>query len=340
MHRFSLLALSLTLQLAVAEEPAAPSFSFESAGMPLRLEELASVEGIVWGMDFIDEHTMIFTVLRGELMLLDTRNGDTRSLRGVPEVHRVMGGGPFDQVLSSGLFEVLVDPDFANNRFVYLAYVKKVPGGHTLVVARARLEKDALTGLRDIFVANNASEGPGRWGTRLAMDEQRHLYIAVGDHRVTEDAQDLLSHGGKIVRLNADGSVPEDNPFVGRDDTAPEVWSLGHRNPQGLAFHPETGELWEHEHGPDGGDEINVIEPGKNYGWPVISRGVSRAGKPIGIGTEKEGMEQPLKYYEPGIAPSGMLFYQGERYPAWNGNLFIGSLNRMRLNRLVSEGRK
>jgi glucose/arabinose dehydrogenase len=249
-----------------------------------------------------------------------------------------MGGGPFDPVASGGLFDVLVDPDFDINQLIYLAYVKKVTGGHALAVARARLAENGLKNLQDIFIANNASEEPGRWGTRLAMDVQRHLYIGVGDRRVGESAQDLANHCGKIVRLNANGSVPDDNPFVGHDTAAPEVWSYGHRNPQGLTFHPETGELFEHEHGPDGGDEINLIEAGKNYGWPVISRGVSRAGKPIGVGAAKEGMEQPLKYYEPGIAPSGMHFYNGNRYPGWEGSLFIGSLNRMRLNRIVLDG--
>ena len=298
-------ALVLLALISLPLHAPAADFAFESAGMRPQLDELTNVEGVVWGIDFIDADTMIFTVRRGDVMLLDLKSRDTQLLTGAPEVHRVMGGGPFDKVASGGLFDVLVDHDFVTNQFIYLAYVKKVPGGHALAVARAQLKNDALLSLKDIFVANNASEEPGRWGTRLAMDNQRHLYIAVGDHRVADDAQDLASHGGKIVRINSDGSVPDDNPFIGRDDgVAPEIWSYGHRNAQGLAFHPGTGDLWEHEHGPDGGDEINVVERGKNYGWPVISRGVSRAGKAIGIGAEKEGMEQPIHFYEPGIAPS------------------------------------
>jgi glucose/arabinose dehydrogenase len=331
--------LSLQLQFATAANNSdTGNFSFESAGMQLYLDELTHVDGVVWALDFIDAQTIIFTVRRGDIMLFDLETRKAQKLTGGPAVHRVMGGGPFDQVASGGLFDVLVDPGFANNRFIYLAYVKKTPEGHALAVARAQLAGNRLEGLQDIFIANNASEEAGRWGTRLAMDSQRYLYIAVGDRRVGDNAQDLANHCGKIVRLHADGSVPDDNPFVGDEDAAPEVWSYGHRNPQGLAFHPETGELFEHEHGPDGGDEINLIQPGKNYGWPVISYGVSRAGTPVGIGTAKEGMEQPLRYYKPGIAPSGMSFSSTNRYPGWKGNLFIGSLNRMRLNRVVVDG--
>ena len=340
MRRLVLLAalLSLSLQSCSSAEKTDTRFYFKSAGMELRLEELARVDGVVWAIDFINPETMIFTIRRGDVMLLDLKTGDMQILAGAPAVHRVMGGGPFDQVASGGLFDVLVDPEFADNGRLYLAYVKKTNNGHALAVASARLVGNRLVELSDIFVANNDSEEAGRWGTRLAMDSQRYLYIAVGDRRVGENAQDLANHCGKIVRLHTDGSVPSDNPFADDEQAAPKVWSYGHRNPQGLAFHPDTGELFEHEHGPDGGDEINLIEPGNNYGWPVISYGVSRAGKPIGIATAKEGMEQPLRYYEPGIAPSGMVFYSGERYPGWNSDLFIGSLNRMRLNRVVLDG--
>jgi glucose/arabinose dehydrogenase len=200
------------------------------------------------------------------------------------------------------------------------------------------VEGDELADLRDIFVANNASAEAGRWGTRLAMDKERHLFIAAGDRRVGANAQDLRNHCGKILRIRPDGSIPKDNPFVGRDDAAPEIWSYGHRNPQGLAFHPQSGQLFEHEHGPDGGDEINIIEPGSNYGWPIISYGRTRAGDPASSRTRQEGMEQPLRYFDPGIAPSGMSFSGSGYYPGWDNDLFIGSLNRMRLNRISLDG--
>jgi glucose/arabinose dehydrogenase len=330
-----LLLLLLQLSATYADEG---RVEFRSAGMQLYVEELAQVEGVVWALDFVAPNTLIFTVRRGEVVLLDTDTGALQQVSGVPVVHRVIGGGPFDQVASGGLFDVLVDNEFADNHLIYLAYVKQMDKGHTLAVARAELKANKLTGLQDIFVANNASDAAGRWGTRLAMDADRYLYIAVGDRRNGDTAQDLKDHGGSIVRLHADGTVPEDNPFTGRDDAAPEIWSYGHRNPQGLAIQPGTGALFEHEHGPDGGDEINIIKPGSNYGWPIITYGISRAGTAIGIGTERAGLEQPIKYYKPGIAPSGMSFYSGTRYPAWNGNLFSGSLNRMHLNRLVLDG--
>lgn len=340
---FLLIALlNLLPRLALAADatdtPARGHFSFQSAGMHLELNELAQADDVVWGLDFVADDTIIFTLRRGDVMLLDLKTNNTQLLAGGPDVYPVTGGGPFDAVASGGLFDVLVDRDFATNRLVYFAYVKKTNNGHALAVARADLNRNRLGDLEDIFVANHDSEEAGRWGTRLAMDSQRRLYVAVGDRRVGENAQDLGNHCGKIVRLNADGSVPTDNPFVGRKDAAPEVWSYGHRNPQGLTFHPETGELFEHEHGPDGGDEVNLIKRGRNYGWPIISYGVSRAGAQIGTREARPGMEQPLTYYEPGIAPSGMSFTFGKRYPGWNGNLFIGSLNRMRLNRLVMNG--
>ena len=323
---------------AVARPLLVKETEFQSEGMTLSLDELVQIDDVVWAIDFIDPDTMIFTIRRGDVALMDLKTREMRLLNGAPEVLRVVGGGPFDLVASGGLFDVLVDPKFATNRTIYLAYVKPIGDGHVLTVAKATLQDDRLVGTEDIFIANNASAAPGRWGSRRAMDGDRYLFVAVGDRLNGEDAQNLSSHSGKVVRLHDDGSAPADNPFAGRADAAPEVWSYGHRNPQGLTFQPETGLLFEHEHGPDGGDEINRIEAGRNYGWPVITRGVSREGKTIGIGASQPGMEQPLKYYLPGIAPSGMTFYSGDRYPAWIGNLFSGSLNRMHLNRLVLDG--
>lgn len=331
-----LLSYAATAQVADATDP--ERVKFRSDGMDLVAERLLQIDDVVWAIDFIDADTVIFTVRRGDVGLLDLNTREVRLLSGVPTVHRVVGGGPFDQVASGGLFDVLVDPDFVTNRFIYLAYVKRVGDGHALAVAKAKLEDGRLLDAEDIFVANNASQEAGRWGSRLAMDAKRHLYVAVGDHRIDYSAQNLGNHGGKLVRLFDDGRVPADNPFVGQGGAAPEIWSYGHRNPQGLAIHPQTGELFEQEHGPDGGDEINIIEKGKNYGWPAITYGVSREGKPIGTGTSGPGMQQPIKYYKPGIGPSGMAFYFGDRYPAWHGNLFNGSLSRMHLNRLVLDG--
>jgi glucose/arabinose dehydrogenase len=171
------------------------------------------------------------------------------------------------------------------------------------------------------------------------MDASRYLYFTVGDRHVPDNAQDLKSHGGKILRLKDDGSVPPDNPFVDRKDAMPEIWSFGHRNPQGLVIHALTGDLFEQEHGPTGGDEINLIAPGKNYGWPVITHGENIWGGQLPVGRKKAGLEQPIKFYKPGIAPAGMTFYFGKRYPAWDGNLFNGTL-RGHINRLVLDDKK
>ena len=332
-------------EFAAAVRPlAVKQTAINSEGMTLELDILTEIDDVVWAIDFIDPETMIFTIRGGQLALMNLETRDVRFVDGVPEVLRVVfdalvdGGGRFGPIASAGLFDVLVDPDFASNGIVYLAYVKPIGDGHALAVAKAKLEDDRLVGTEDIFVAKNPNDQPGRWGSRLAMDTDRYLFVAVGDRLSSDGAQDLSNHFGKVVRLYDDGSAPADNPFAGRSDAAPEVWTYGHRNPQGLTFHPETWLLYESEHGPDGGDEINLIEQGKNYGWPVITRGVSREGKSIGIGTEQPGMEQPLKYYVPGIGPSGLTFYTGDRYPAWRGNLFSGALSRMHLNRLVLDG--
>ena len=186
----------------------------------------------------------------------------------------------------------------------------------------------------DLFVANNASSEHAHWGSRVVMDADRYLYFSVGDRHVPDNAQDLASHGGKILRLHDDGTIPESNPFFGRDGTAAVVWSYGHRNPQGLVIHPDSGRLFEQEHGPTGGDEINIIEKGRNYGWPVITYGENIWGGYKAAGTAQPGMEQPVKYYPDSIAPSGFTFYFGARYPKWNGNLFSSTL-RGHLNRLV-----
>ena len=312
--------------------------TFQSAGMELSAEELIQVEGMVWAMDFVDPDSLIFTLLSGELGLLDLAGGGVTWIDGVPEVLPVLGGGPFAQTISGGLFDVMVDPDYASNGFIYLAYVKAVGDGHALAVVRGTLRGNQLEGIEDLFMAEPAGDQAGRWGSRLAMDDKRYLYVALGDRRVPDNAQNLSNHLGKLLRLHEDGSIPVDNPFSGRKDAAAAIWSYGHRNPQGLAFHPETGELFLQEHGPDGGDEINLIKKGANYGWPTITYGVSREGEPIGLGTEQAGMEQPLHYYKPGIGPCGMAFYAGEQLPGWNGSLFNGSLSRMHLNRLSLDG--
>ncbi len=307
------------------ENPTRDSISFESEGMSLYLEDLLQTEAVIWAMDFIDSDTMIFTERKGQIKLLRIDTNDVSIVSGGPVVFFTTSGG---------LFDVLVDPAFEKNKSIYFTYVKQIGDASAIAVAKAKLQGNELVDLADLFVANNASPEHAHWGSRVVMDNHRYLYVSVGDRHVPDNAQSLASHGGKILRLNDDGSIPSDNPFAGREDAAPEIWSYGHRNPQGLTVHSESGRLFEQEHGPTGGDEVNIIEKGKNYGWPVITYGANIWGGQAASGTTKAGMEQPIKYWDPGIAPSGMTFYFGDRYAGWHGDLFNCTL-RGYLDRLV-----
>jgi glucose/arabinose dehydrogenase len=301
---------------------------FESAGMQLELEELLRTDDAVFAMEFIGPNTMIFSERRGQLKLLQLDSGEISEISGEPQVMQPETGGVFD---------VHVDPDFSENHFLYFSYVKEIGDESAITLARARLDNLELTGLTDLFVANNGSDDHAHWGSRVIMDSNRYLYMTVGDRHVPNNAQDPASHGGKVLRFNEDGSVPDDNPYVDVEGAAPEIWTIGHRNPQGLAFHPESGKLFEQEHGPAGGDEVNIIEPGLNYGWPVITWGEDIWGGQLPEGTEREGLEQPFRYFKPGIAPSGLNFYNGERLTGWTGNLFNSTL-RGHLTRLELDG--
>jgi glucose/arabinose dehydrogenase len=313
---------------AASVDTSAGSMNFESAGMRLRVEDVAQTGNVIWAMDFIDAGTMIFTERQGRTRLMRLDTGEIRDLDGGPEVFA------FD---SGGLFDVLVDPEFETNGQLFWTYIKKVGDDSVTAVAKGRLQGDRIVDLQDLFVANNGSSDHAHWGSRIVIDRDRYLYFSVGERHVPDNAQNLASHSGKILRLTEQGGVPSDNPFAGREEAAPEIWSYGHRNPQGLAIQPESGRLFEQEHGPTGGDEINVIEKGKNYGWPVVTYGTDIWGGQQATGTASPGMEQPVKYFDPSIAPSGMTFYYGDRFAAWQGNLFSSTL-RGHLNRLVLDG--
>jgi glucose/arabinose dehydrogenase len=300
---------------ATTSKPA--SFSFRSAGQEFELHEIARTGEVIWAMDFIDANTMVFTERTGRLKLLNLTSLEITSLAGAPEILRTDSGG---------LFDVLVDPEFAKNRLLYFTYVKPEDGGSAIALARAELSEGRLQQLRDLFVANNPSDDHAHWGSRVVMDEQRYLFMTSGDRHVPNNAQSLRSHGGKVLRFNADGSIPPENPFSDEPNAAPEIWTLGHRNPQGLTIHPQTGELFEQEHGPTGGDEINIIVESKNYGWPLITYGDNIWGGQEAEGTEREGLEQPLIYFKPGIAPTGLDFYFGDALPGWNGSLLSATL--------------
>ena len=292
------------------------------------------VEGleIPWSMAWLPNGDMLVTERPGRLRIV--RNGALLPdpVPGVPEVYAEGQGG---------LFDVLPHPDFATNRLLYLAYATANAEGSTTRVVRTRFENDRLGELEEIFVS--ISVGRGHYGGKLAFDASGYLFITLGDRQVPPEgdleahpAQDLSNHHGTLIRLHDDGRVPDDNPFVGRADARPEIWSYGHRNMQGLAIHPETGDVWVTEHGPQGGDELNRVEPGRNYGWPVIGYGVNyRSGLAIHEGTMREGMEHPDHIWVPSIAASGLIVYTGDRFPEWRGNIFAGGLAGEQIARLT-----
>ena len=304
-----------------ASQPAGPAegeaIVFDSAGTSLTLEELVTTGNVIWAMDFIAPDTMIFTERQGAVKLLNTTTNEITSVDGGPDVHVSDSGG---------LFDVMVDPDFANNGFIFFTYIKGLGEQSAVAVARSRLEGKKLVDTQDLFVANNPSDDHAHWGSRVIMDNERYLFFTSGDRHVPDNAQSTSSHGGKVLRIRADGGVPDDNPFAGEAGAAPEIWSIGHRNPQGLFLDPGSGVLFEQEHGPTGGDEINRIEKAVNYGWPIISYGDNIWGDRQPEGTEREGLEQPLAYFKPGIAPTGICIYRGDRIPGWQGSVFSSTL--------------
>jgi glucose/arabinose dehydrogenase len=235
----------------------------------------------------------------------------------------------------AGFHDVVLHPDYANNGWIYLSYSEGSPERSTTVVDRYHLRDKSLVDRQRIFTADAYSEDRFHYGGRMVFLDG-YLFLTVGDRHHQDRAQELTNDAGKVLRLRDDGSIPPDNPFVGTKDAKPEIWSYGHRNPQGLMVNPETRELWSHEHGPLHGDELNIIRRGANYGWPVISYGWQYSGGPIGQGiTTQKGMEQPLWVWTPAIAPSGMFMYTGDKFAPWRGNIFIGAMGQRHLNRLV-----
>jgi len=285
-----------------------------------------------WSMTFLPGGDMLITERPGRLRIVRDGTLLPDPVAGVPEVF-AQGQG--------GLLDVLPHPEFASNRLLYLSYSAPNGGESTTAVSRGRFENDRLTNVEEIFVAQ--TRGRGHYGSRLAFHRDGHLFITVGERQVpsvgdleAHPAQDLSNHHGTVIRLHEDGRVPDDNPFVDQAGKLPEIWSYGHRNPQGLAIHPETGDVWATEHGPQGGDELNLIQPGRNYGWPVVGYGVNyRSGLAIHEGTQRETMESPIRFWVPSIATSGLLFYTGDRFPDWKGNLLAGGLAGEQIARLT-----
>ncbi len=285
-----------------------------------------------WALAFLPDGRMLVTERPGRLRLIEA-DGTlvAEPLAGVPEDLVASGQG--------GLLDVALDPTFADDPWIYLTYsAGRADGSMTLKVVRGRLEGIGLVDVEELFVAEPWARGGRHFGSRIAFDRDFMLYVTIGDRGTMEKAQDVSDHAGSTVRLHRDGRLPEDNPFLENVDARPELFTIGNRNAQGFAVHPETGALWQHEHGPRGGDEINRIVAGANYGWPVVTHGTGYNFLPIGVGTEAPGMMPPVHHWTPSIAPSGMAFYTGEAFPAWQGDLLVGALAHRKLVRVRLDG--
>ena len=291
-----------------------------------------------WAIAFLPDGRMLVTEKPGRLRIVTAAGALSEPVAGLPEM---------DARDQGGLLDVVLDPDFAQNKLIYWSYAEpRGNGTNSTAVARGRLVENGssaqVADVQVIFQQNPALDSTKHYGNRLVFDREGHLLIALGERSIMAgrvQAQDMNSALGKVVRINRDGSIPADNPFVGQDGVRPEIFASGVRNVQAAALHPKTGQLWEIEHGARGGDELNIIEAGKNYGWPTITYGLEYSGQPIGEGlTAKEGLEQPTYYWDPVIGPSGMIFYQGDLFPAWKDSLFVGALRDKQLVRLTLDG--
>ena len=331
--RWSVLVLAGTL--VAGGGASAPAQVFHSSAGDLVVQTAAKGLDHPWALAFLPDGRMLVTERPGRMRIVGKDGALSPALAGVPTVFASGQGG---------LHDVVLDRSFAQNHTIYFCYAEPVEGRARTALARARLIDEGtarIDAVEVIFRQAGPLSSGNHFGCRIVQAPDENLFLTTGDHFTTRDqAQNLGNDLGKIIRIRPDGSVPPDNPFVGRAGAKPEIWSYGHRNPQGLALHPVTGKLWEHEHGPRGGDEVNIIEKGKNYGWPVIGYGIDYSGAKIHESTHKAGMEQPLKYWVPSIAPSGMTFYAGNLFAPWRGSLFVGALAGQVLVRLEVDGDK
>ena len=326
-------AIVLTATFLIVTSTRGENTSFASSAGQLEVQTMASGLAHPWSLAFLPDGRMLVTERPGRMRIVTLEGQISPPLKGVPEV---MASG------QGGLLDVVTDKAYAQNKTIYFCYAERSgSGGGRTAVARAKLN-DGLGKLDDVKVIFR-QEGPlssgNHYGCRIAQAGDGNLFVTLGDHfSYRDEAQNLGNHLGKLIRIAPDGSVPSDNPFVGRDGAKPEIWSYGHRNEQGLAIDPANGDLWESEHGPRGGDEINIVGKGKNYGWPLIGYGIDYSGAKIHDSAAKDGMEQPLKYWVPSIAPSGLAFYNAKLFPKWTGSLFTGALAGKMLVRLQLNG--
>ncbi|PQJ83038.1 PQQ-dependent sugar dehydrogenase [Polaribacter glomeratus] len=341
MRKFYYLFIALFIAQAAAAQTEAELSQIQSEIVPIpiadkdleyKAELIIADLNIPWGMDFLPDGSIIFTEKSGELYLF--KDGKKTEIKNVPEVY-ARGQG--------GLLDIKLHPDYKNNGWLYITYSSSEgegKGGNTALI-RAKLKENKLVSIEKLYKgAINSTRGQ-HFGSRIVFDKNGYLYFSIGERgNRDENPQDLTRDGGKIYRLNEDGTIPEDNPFIDVKNAKTAIYSYGHRNPQGLAIDPITGELWEHEHGPMGGDEINIVKKGKNYGWPIISYGINYNKTSFTELTKKEGMEEPVFFWVPSIAPNGFVIVSSDKYPEWTGSFLVGSLKFQYLERLILKDNK
>lgn len=322
--------VSLTLVLCLISSINANEF-YSSKMHSFTVETVVKGLENPWSIDFLPDGRMIVTERPGRLRLVN--NGKlSEPIKGLPKI-KAKGQG--------GLLDIEIDPNFKNNETIYFSYSGADKNGIGTEVASAKLIGNELTEVKILFKALPKSRGGHHFGSRLLLNNDGSLFVTLGDRGTKERAQEINDHAGSLIRINKDGTIPPDNPFIDSPAAKPEIYTYGNRNMQGIAMHPETGDVWTIEHGPQGGDELNLMKPGVNYGWPIITYGVNYViGTKIGEGTEKKGMAQPIHYWVPSIATSSLLFYTGDKFPAWKGNAFVSSLVFGQLARLEMKNNK
>lgn len=323
----TLLTASILIALATPGTGEGSEFpmSVETSAGPVIVEQVLTGLSVPWGMAFLPDGRLLVTERPGTMRIVDVEQRRSSQLKGVPAVAAMNQGG---------LLDVQVHPEFSRNPYVYLCFSVTREGELTTRLARYRLQGDGLLDETVLFTGEPWLPTVHHFGCRVQFDGKGHVFLTIGDRGERDLSQRLDVDAGKVHRISEDGSIPEDNPFLGKDNVRPSIWSYGHRNPQGLAFRPGTQELWATEHGPRGGDEVNEVRPGLNYGWPVVTYGREYHGPKIGEGTEKEGIEPPRLQWTPSIGPSGLIFYTGDAFPAWKGQMLAGGMALTHLNRL------
>jgi len=325
----SVLFTTLLLPVYVSAQVSSEGDRINSTQTSFQLERVVGGLEHPWAMDFLPNGDILISERPGRMLRLS--GGELMNVVGLPDIYSTGQGG---------LLDIAVHPDFQDNKFIYFTYSASGVGGTGTVLYRARLEGGRLRDGEQLYQLPRFTRTNVHFGSRLVFAPDGTLYMSIGERGERQRAQQLTDAAGSTLRLNPDGSIPGDNPFVNRDNALPEIYSYGHRNAQGMAVHPDTGRIWQHEHGPRGGDEVNIIKAGANYGWPRVSFGEEYRGGSIGTGSDAPGIEAPLIHWTPSIAPSGMSFYTGNLFQEWQGDLFVGALAGQHLRRLELEGKR